>query len=166
MQHRKLVLAFLLLAVGLLDPGHRGDTTAHQIALALCLGAQIFQLVLGLPGFGPDLAQVGLHLLDRSPRRVDFCLGLGERQLVVRGLQAHEHVACRNSRVIVDAQLHDAAGHFAGDLGNVGLDEGVLRRHVAAALQPEGQRRHDDQHGHADQRQSLHALAHGTALPL
>ncbi len=151
MQHCKFVLAFLLLAVGLLDPGDRRDAATHQIALALCLGAQIFQLVLGLLGFGPDLAQVGLHLLDRSARRVDFGVGLGERQLVIRRLEAHQDVACRDGRVIVDTQLYDTAGNFAGDLRNVGLDEGIFRRHMAAALQPEGQRHHDDQHGHADQ---------------
>ena len=121
----------------------------------LRLGLQIRQLVLGLLGLGPDLAQARLELLDGGARGIDLGLGLGERQLIGRRIEAHQHVARRDDRMVADPHLDDAAGNFAGDLGDVCLDEGVLGRDVAAALQPEGQRAEQDEHGHADQRQSL-----------
>jgi hypothetical protein len=49
------------------------------------LGLQIRQLVLRLFGFGPDLAQARLELLDGGARGIDFGFGLGERQLIGGG---------------------------------------------------------------------------------
>ncbi len=115
----------------------RRHAAAGQFALALRLGLQIHQLVLRLLGFGPDLVQAGLELLDGGARGIDFGFRLGERQLVGRRIEAEQHVAGGNGRMIVDPHLDDAAGNFAGDLGDIGLDERVLGRDVAAALQPE-----------------------------
>ena len=95
---------------------------------ALGLRLQERQLVLGLFGFGPDLAQARLELLDGGARGIDVGLGLGERKLVGGGIEAHQHVAGLDDRMVPDPHLDDAAGHFAGDLGDVGLDEGVLGR--------------------------------------
>ena len=110
--------------------------------------------------------QAGLELLDRGARGIDFGFGLGERQLVGRGIEADQHIAGGNGRMIVDPHLGDAAGDLAGDLGDIGLDERVLGRDVAAALQPREQRARQHQHGHADQRQLLLPPRHGAALPL
>ena len=116
------------------------------------LGLKIRQFVLGLGGLGPDLAQAHLELLDGGTRGIDLGFGLGEGQLVGRGIETQQHVAGRDDRVVADAHLDDAAGHFARDLGDVGLDERVLGRGVAAALQPDDQRAEQDECRHADQR--------------
>ena len=134
--------------------------------MAFGLGLKIRQLVLGLGGLGPDLAQAHLELLDGGARGIDFGFGFGQRQLVGRGIETQQHVAGRDHGVVADAHVDDAARHFAGDLGDVGLDERVLGRGVAAALQPDDQRAEQDEHGHADQRQWPQPLAHGAALPL
>ncbi len=51
-----------------------------QIARPLGLRLQERQLVLGLPGFSPDLAQARLELLDGSACGIDIGLGLGQRE--------------------------------------------------------------------------------------
>ena len=62
---------------------------------------------------------------------------LASASSIGRGIEAHQHLARRDDRMVPDPDLDDAAGNFAGDLGDVGLDEGVLGGDVAAALQPE-----------------------------
>ena len=153
LQHREAVARLLLVAVGLLDALRGTHAAAGQLALALRLHLEIGQPVLGFLRVGPGLAQAHLELLDRGARGVDLGLGLGERQPVGLGIEPHQHVAGRHDRVVAHAHLDDAARHFAGDLRDVRLDEGVLGRGVAAALQPEHQRADEHQRRHADQRE-------------
>ena len=82
---------------------------AGEFALAPCLGPQIFQLVLGLPGFGPDLAQVRLEHLDCRARGIDLGFGFRQRQSVGRRIKPHQHIP-RLDRLIV---LYHHLGHVA-----------------------------------------------------
>src|SRR5215218_549657 len=66
--------------------------------------------------------------------------------------------------MILDAHVDDAAWHFARDLGDISLDKSVLGGDVSATLQPERQRRGDNERRHADQRQLLAPLGHGAIL--
>ena len=153
MQHGDAILPFLLLAVGLLELHGRCHAASRQLARPLGLRLQKRQLVLGLFGFGPDLAQVRLHLFDGGACGIDFGFGLGQRKLIGGGIEAHQHLARLDDRMVPDLNLDDTAGNLTGDLGDVGLDVGVFGRDVAAALQPGDQRADSDEHGHADQRQ-------------
>ena len=109
--------------------------------------------------------QTGFELLDCGTRGTDFGFGLGERRLVWGWIETEQHVAGGNGRMILDAHLGDTAGNFTRDLGDICLDEGVLGRDVAAALQPRDQRSNQHEHRHADHRDLLHPLRHGAALP-
>jgi len=87
----------------------------------------------------------------------------GEEEILI---EAHQQLACLDGRMVPDPDFDDATRNFACDLGDVGLDESVLGGDVAATLQPEAERADDDQHGHANQRQSSLPRRHGALLPL
>ena len=164
MQYCETIFPLLLLAVGLFELRSRCYAATGELTLAPGLRLKIRQLVLRLSGFGPDLMQTGLELLDCGTCGINFSFGFCERQLVGGWIETEQHVAGGNGRMILDAHLGDTAGNFTRDLGDICLDEGVLGRDVAAALQPREQRSRQHQHGHADQRQLLLPPGHDAIL--
>ena len=116
--------------------------------------------------FGPDLAQARLELFDSRASGIDVGIGLGQRELIGRGIEPNQQFIRLDDRVVLDPNLDDTAGNFTGDLGDVSLDVGVFGGDVAAALQPEGKRTDNDEHRHADQRQFSLARRHDGILPL
>ena len=113
--------------------------------LTLGLHLEVEHLALGFLVLGLGLAQADLQLLHRRARRIELGLRLGEHELVGLRIEAHEHFSGSDAGVVANRELADAALHLAGNLGDVGLDVGVLGRGVAPALQPERQGGQDDE---------------------
>src|SRR5918993_3617461 len=65
----------------------------EKIALALGLRLDEDQPALGFLGLCPGLAKAGLQLLHCGASGVDLGIGLGERQPVRFGIEAHQQVA-------------------------------------------------------------------------
>jgi hypothetical protein len=89
-----------------------------ELPLAPGLRLDEGQPALDLLGLGPGLAEAGLQLLHLGASGVDLGIGLGEREPVRLGMETHEQVAGRHDGVVANAQVDDAAGHFAGDLAS------------------------------------------------
>jgi hypothetical protein len=84
-----------------------------------------------------------------TARGIELCISLGQRHPEGLGIDGEEHVAGLDLGMVADVHLVHAAGDLGGNLGNVGLDIGVLGRDVAPAPEPEQQRCQDRHARHA-----------------
>ena len=92
-------------------------------------------------GLGAGLVQLGPGLFQRRGLLIDRQLGLGQRgptlvhhhpeRLVV---QPHQQGVLLDVLVVVGQHLFHDAGHARGDVGDVAVDVGVVRRDVAKVV--------------------------------
>ena len=135
----------------LLQLGGGGDAVAGQVALANDLLVQVVHLGLRLGQFAAGFLPGGAGGFDHGSRGVQLGIGLGQRDAERLRIQLDQHVAGMDGGMVADQHGHHLAGHFRGNLGDVGLHIGIFRADGAPALQPHRDARDDHQRRHADQ---------------
>mgnify|MGYP002348435947 CR=1 FL=1 len=153
--------------LGLLDSGDRGlglglfgldallrdPALLRQFAVTLDLG--VGQIGLGVRlgdggGAGGDiglfLLRLGVDIADGGDGGLQIGLGLGQVGALVRIVQLDQNVPGLDLLVVGDQNLGHAPRQLRGHIGGVGLDEGVVGRLPALAVDPPDRAADDQQH--------------------
>ena len=120
----------------LFELGDRCRAGCGKRLLARRLSRQVIRLAFDLGQLAPRLEPLGARRLDRGAGVVELCFGLVERQPERRGIDLEQRCAGLDRLMIAHQHLHHPPRHLRRDLGDVGLDVGVLGPDRAAAMQP------------------------------
>src|SRR5262249_50144585 len=110
-------------------------------------------------GGGAGHGHAGAHGAGAGDRGLQLALRLLERDLVVGGIDLHEHRARLDVLVVLRVDRLHRAAHARGGRVDGAVDLRVVGRLLPAAEEPEGEASHHDEHGHAEEDPSLEPAA-------
>ena len=143
----------------LLELARRDHAAAREFAVARGLLCEIGG---ASPCFGKLRAcflVTGLQRGDLLAEGVELGFRALQSQLVGNGIDLDEQVALGDAGVVANGHLDDAPRDLGGHLHDVGLDVGVLGRHVASAREPQEDADSANEQGHADEQDETQRAA-------